>query len=286
MELFTLGVGNYAEQDVREGARSFTGWFFDRNLGFVFNSNQHDPGQKTFLGRTGAWNGDDIIDIILQQPIAAEFLARKTFEHFVHDHPSPAIISRLGNTFRNSDYNVRALIRAILVSPEFSSDEAYHAVVKSPVELLIGAMKSLGVSTLSPVTAGGLRRMGMDLFNPPDVSGWHWNEGWIGSNTVLERLNEATALTSARGDNASAGIDPVALVARLRARTAAEIVDGLLELLVDADVAPAARQRLLDYVTDGFSGPPESFTADAQRVDRTVRGATHLAMALPVYQMA
>jgi uncharacterized protein (DUF1800 family) len=76
MELFTLGVGNYTEQDVREAARAFTGWFFDRNLGFVFNSNQHDPGQKTFLGRTGSWNGDDVIDIILQQPASADFVAR------------------------------------------------------------------------------------------------------------------------------------------------------------------------------------------------------------------
>ncbi|MBM2809875.1 MAG: hypothetical protein HW416_634 [Chloroflexi bacterium] len=146
MELFTMGVDTYTQNDVKEAARAFTGWFYDRNLGFVFNRNQHDSGQKTFLGRTGPWDGDDILNIILERHVTAEFMARKVFVFFVHDHPTSAAVSRLADGFRTSGYNVRELMRSVLKSPEFSSAEAHHAVVKSPVDFLVGSMKSLGIA--------------------------------------------------------------------------------------------------------------------------------------------
>src|SRR5581483_405237 len=122
MELFTLGSGNYTELDVREAARAFTGWFFNRDGEFVFNRNQHDFGEKTFLGQTGPWDGDDVLDIILQQPAAAPFIAEKLYRFFVHDHPSSDTIARLADQFRASGYSIRELVRAILHSPDFLSD--------------------------------------------------------------------------------------------------------------------------------------------------------------------
>jgi len=286
MELFTMGVGNYTEFDVREAARAFTGWFFDRNRGFVFNQNQHDFGSKTFLGRTGDWDGDDIVDIILEEPVTAGYVAGKLFRHFVHDHPTPATISRLAGAFRASDYNVRELVRAILRSPEFSSDEAYHTLVKSPVEYLIGTMKVLGLDEYARDAMGMLNRMGMAIYNPPDVSGWDWGADWIGAATLLERLNAANTLSTLRGDNARFGLDPAAIVQHLGARTPEQVVDRLLDLLVDGDVPASVRGELLSYMTRDYVGSPESFLQDESRLDRTVRGVTHLIMSTPVYQMA
>jgi uncharacterized protein (DUF1800 family) len=287
MELFTLGVGNYSESDVREGARAFTGWFYDPKLGFVFNKNQHDTANKTFLGQTGAWNGDDVINIIFQQPALSTYMANKLFNFFVHDHPSPSTISSLADTFRSSGFSVRALVRAILTSPDFTSDDAYRGVVRSPIELVVGTLKSLGVSQFNAsATLGSLRRMGMDLYNPPNVAGWDWGSSWISSATQLERFAAAMTVTSARGDSQQYGLDPSAFLAQTGAKTPESIVDAWLGLLVDGAVTNDVRGALVDYARNGYTGDPTKFTADSARVDRAVRGVGHLIMSTPIYQMA
>ena len=286
MELFTMGPGNYTQADVHEAARAFTGWGLDRDYQVTFNPRQHDTGQKTFLGKTGNWDGDAILNLILAQPVPAEFMTRKLFNYFVHDHPSQAAIKQLADTFRQSGYRVRELVRAILLHPEFRSPDAYHGVVKSPVEYLIGGMKTLGINEFLPGIQGSLTRMGMNLFNPPSVAGWDWGTGWIGTNTFVERLNTANSLTTQRGNAAGRGIDPIAIVQQLGAATPDELVDGLLDLLVDGDVDPGLRDSLVDYVVGEYQGAPSNFLRDPQRLDRTVRGTTHLIMATPAYQMA
>jgi len=188
--------------------------------------------------------------------------------------------------FRGSGYSTKELVRAVLTGPEFSSDDAYHAVVKSPIEYLVGTMKTLGVGEYARDATGQLQRMGMALFNPPDVSGWDWGTDWIGAATLLERLNAANAFATARGDNAKYGLDPAALLQRLNARTPQQIADGLLELFVEGDAGDDVRGQLVAYMTRGYSGPPEAFGQDAARVDRAVRGAAHLVMATPIYQLA
>ena len=286
MELFSMGVDNYTEEDVREAARAFTGWFYDRNVGFVFNENQHDYEEKTFLGQTGDWDGDDIVNIILDQPITAEYMARKLFSFFVHDHPSPDAITRLAGVFRGSQYSIRELVQAILRSPEFRSDDAYHGLVKSPVEYLVGSMHALGIAEYTRDAAAVLRRMGMDLFNPPSVAGWDWGAEWIGAATLLERLNAANTLATLRGDNADRGLNPTALLERLGARTPVQIVEGLLDLLVDGDVPAAVPGALVDYMAGMDRASADDLTRDEAWVDRTVRSVAHLIMATPVYQMA
>lgn len=285
MELFTMGVGNYTETDVREAARAFTGWFFVRDSGFVFNRNQHDFGEKTFLGRRGTWDGGDIIDIILEQPGTAEFVARKLFVFLVHDHPGPSTVSRLADGFRRTDYNVRELVRSILTSPEFSSTEAYHATVRSPAEWLVGSMKALAVAELPPNAPGGLRRMGMDLFNPPDVNGWTWGSGWIGSATLLERFNSAMGLTSQRGANARYGMDPTVVLRQIGGSNTVQIVDGLIDLLIEGDAPNGLREAVVALASQGSTGAPGVRGKDPN-TDRVLRGAAHLIMCTPVYQMA
>lgn len=280
MELFTIGVGNYSESDVREGARAFTGWFLDRDYRFTFNARQHDTGNKTFLGRTGKWNGDDVLNIILSKPVTAEYISTKLYHYFVHDHPSQAAIRQLAETFRNSGYKIRELVRATLNHPDFLSADSYHGVVRSPVEYLIGSMKTLGTDEFLPGVQGMLTRMGMNLYNPPSVAGWDWGTDWIGTNTYVERLNAAMTLTTQRGNSAARGMDPGGMVNQIGAETPEQVVDGLLDLLVDGDVDPVVREGLLDYARTGYRAGASEW------IDRAVRGTAHLIMATPVYQMA
>ena len=144
----------------------------------------------------------------------------------------------------------------------------------------------MGVTETREDMVRQLQRMGMTLYNPPDVSGWDWGTDWIGAATLLERVNASNGFATARGDNAKYGLDPAALIQKLGARTPQQIVDGLLDMFVDGDAPQAVRDQLVAYMMRGYNGAPEAFTQDAARVDRTVRGVAHLVMATPIYQMA
>ncbi len=279
MELFSLGIGNYDEHDVREAARAFTGWTIDRDGEFQVNARQHDDGPKTVLGRSGALAGDDVIDAILAQPAAATFLARKLFRFFAYDDPDPAVVDRLAGVFRDSDYDLRTLVGAILRSPEFRSDKAYHALIKSPVEYAIGSLKLLGAETVPADLPAVLRRMGQDLLNPPSVKGWDGGQAWINAATLLERSNYANRLASARGEHGESYLDPAELVHRYR--TPEGVVDHLAEVLLDGDCPAASRAALLDYARDASAG-----VNDDDAADRKIRGLAHLIMASPLYQLS
>ena len=173
MELFTLGVGNYSEDDVRESARAFTGWTVDRLTGEArFVPRLHDDGGKTFLGQTGNFSGDDIIDIILRQPATAQFVAKKFLSAFVYDDPEPELVSAAANLFRSSGYDTRALVNTLLRSNVFYSPRAYRALVKSPLELAVGTLKVLGGSAVTLAVDGAIGTMGQIPMRPPNVAGW------------------------------------------------------------------------------------------------------------------
>ncbi len=271
-ELFTLGIGQYTEDDVQEAARAFTGWTIDRTGQFVVNRAQHDDGPKTIFGRTGNWSGDDVIDLILDHPAAAPYLAGKLFRFFAYDSPEPAVIERLADTFRASGYDLRTLVGAILRSPEFRSERAYHALPKSPVELTLGAFKALGVETLPRDLPAILRRMGQDLLNPPSVKGWEGGAAWINAVTAIERANFANRVTAARGES---HLDVAALVRDHP--TLEALVDYFAELFLDGDLPAASRAALLDYARNGGASPGAA--------DRTVRGLAYLVLASPLYQL-
>ena len=190
LELFTMGVGNYTEQDIREASRAFTGWTNDV-LEFRFDAATHDDGEKTFLGRTGAFNGDDIIDIILETPVTAEFIAGKLYRYLVREELDDTTRAALSATFRDSGYELRPLLRRILLSRDFYSPASYATQVKSPVHLAVSTYRKLGLTQLPTIpdfnrlTAG----LGQTLFNPPNVAGWAGGRTWITPALLLQRGN-------------------------------------------------------------------------------------------------
>ena len=192
MELFTMGVGNYREQDVREAARAFTGWNFE-NLDFVVNAALHDDGSKMFLGRTGDFDGVDVLDIILEQPATAEYIAAKVFRFFVRDDPSPALTARLGTVLRDNDYELRPLLTTVFLSRDFYSEASHGTHIKGPVEHVITMLKQLGAEDVPgvPDFNDTTIALGQHLLNPPSVAGWAQGRSWITPALLQQRGNVA-----------------------------------------------------------------------------------------------
>ena len=189
MELFTMGEGHYSEADIKEAARAFTGWSVDRESShFMFRRGVHDYGKKTVLGKTGNFDGDQIIDVLLGKPQTAQFITRKLWKEFVSTSPDDIEITRLANIFGESGYNIAKLMRAMLSSDAFYAPENRAALIKSPVEFVVGTMKTFDIETanLRPfVLASAL--LGQNLFAPPNVKGWPGGEAWINTSTLLGR---------------------------------------------------------------------------------------------------
>lgn len=192
MELFTMGVGHYTEKDIREAARAFTGWNYV-DLKFVVNQDQHDDGEKTFLGKTGRFDGVDVIDIIMQQPATADFLAGKIYRYFVRQDLSPELQKRLGAVLRDSHYEITPLLETIFLSRDFYSPASVGAQIKSPVQLAVSTYKKLGLKSIPgvPDFNSETNALGQQLFAPPTVAGWAGGQSWITPGLLLERANFA-----------------------------------------------------------------------------------------------
>ena len=190
LELFSLGVGNYTETDIREAARAFTGWTNDV-LEFKFDAEQHDVGEKTFLGRTGDFDGSDIIDIILEQDAAAEFMSGKLYRFFVREEVDEAVRADLAATFREADYALRPMLRRIFLSRDFYSPASYATQIKSPVHLVVSTYRKLGLTELPTIPDFNrlIAGLGQRLFNPPNVAGWAGGRTWVTPATLLDRGN-------------------------------------------------------------------------------------------------
>jgi uncharacterized protein (DUF1800 family) len=192
MELFTMGVGHYSERDIREGARAFTGWR-DDDLTFRVDAAKHDDGEKTFLGRTGRLDGVEILDIILEQDVTANFIAGKLYRFLVREDLSPAFQERLGALLRDNQYEIAPFLRTVLLSRDFYSEPSFGTHIKGPVELIVSTYRRLGLKTLPGVpdfnAASG--KLGQILLNPPTVAGWAQGRAWITPGTLLARGNFA-----------------------------------------------------------------------------------------------
>lgn len=198
MELFTIGRGNYTEQDVKEGARAFTGWSSDRKSSFVFRPRLHDYDEKTFMGQTGNFDGTDIIDILLDRKETAQFICRKVYRYFVNEQVDQARVEKLAEGFYASGYDIGKLMQTIFRSDWFYAPENVGNRIKSPVELVAGMMRQLGVSNISTEGLLGLQRaLGQILFKPPNVAGWPGGRYWIDNSTLLLRLQLAAGLFKA-----------------------------------------------------------------------------------------
>ena len=192
MELFTMGVGNYTEQDIREAARAFTGWR-DDDLTFRIDPAKHDGGDKVFLARTGPFDGEQILDIILEQKATGGHIAGKLYRFFVREDLSPAFQERLAALLRERDYEIAPFLRTVFLSRDFYSASSVGTHIKGPVELIVSTYRRLGVETLPGVpdfnAASG--ELGQILLNPPTVAGWAQGRAWITPGTLLARGNFA-----------------------------------------------------------------------------------------------
>ena len=192
MEMFTMGVGHYSEKDIREAARAFTGWNYV-DLKFVVNKDQHDDGVKTFLGKTGNFDGVQIIDIIMQQPVTADYIAGKLYRFFVRQDLSPELQKKLGSVLRDSHYEIAPLLETMFLSRDFYSPASVGTQIKSPVELAVSTYKKLGLDAIpgAPDFNNATAALGQRLFSPPTVAGWAGGRSWITPGLLLERGNFA-----------------------------------------------------------------------------------------------
>jgi uncharacterized protein (DUF1800 family) len=198
-ELFTLGDGNYTEGDIREAARAFTGWHVLRDR-FHFSTALHDDGAKTVLGRTGAFGGDDVLAIALGQEACGRFLARKLLAFFVCPEPDAGVVDALGAEMRANGYDMKATLRLLLSSRYFFAPANRRALVKSPLEYLVGAARVFGAKLDAKEAVPVLREMGQDLLAPPNVKGWPGHALWVNTATWLSRVNAAHRFFEAPGD--------------------------------------------------------------------------------------
>lgn len=189
MELFTLGRGNYTEQDIKESARAFTGWTYNKEGEFEFKPNIHDSGTKTFFGKTGNFTGEDIIDIILEKPAAATFICRKLYTYFVNDVPDEKHIQELATHLYDQQYNISAVLKKMFEAGWFYQPENTGNKIKSPVELLVGLSREFFVTYNKPQVLIQLQSsLGQYLFNPPNVAGWPGGRSWIDSSSLMLRM--------------------------------------------------------------------------------------------------
>ena len=292
MELFSMGEGNYTEDDVRESARAFTGWRLTRpsrerppeglserdrdewlnqmwaawEPEFRLEPRLHDSGSKTFLGQTGSFGGEDIVRIIMEQAATGRFITRRLFSDLAYRDPAEETIDGLVEVWDASDHSVREVVRAILVSDEFGSMRAYRSLVRSPVELVVGAVRGRGIEpdwrTIEQSAAG----MDQRLFEPPSVAGWPGGEAWLSSGTFFGRVNFLDAFLYPRGR-------PVNIPALQNEPDAEGMVDTALDVLVDGDIGDGARESLYAYAA--------TVPAGAERA----AAVAYLVLASPEYQL-
>jgi uncharacterized protein (DUF1800 family) len=293
MELFALGLGNYTEDDVKEAARAFTGWTLDKNQQAAFAAARHDDGSKTVLGKTGNFGADDVVAIIVAQPVHQRFVARKLLEFFVYSDPEPELIEAAARVYALSGFDLARTVGTILRSNVFYSARAYRALPKSPVELAIGTLRYAGVQTVPPNVIYQLARMGQEPLNPPSVKGWDGGPAWINTSTLLARFNFVNALLAqtAPGKNgmpavAAPNLAPDAFVRRCgmdASKVAAAIVGGAVQDDVTSDVRATLVAYLNSQTPAASAQNPLPF--GPENYQDKIRGALALTLNLPVNQL-
>jgi uncharacterized protein (DUF1800 family) len=284
MELFTLGIGNYGEQDVKEVARAFTGWGL-REGQFSFEPKQHDDGEKEILGRKGAFDGTDVVDMLASHPATARRLARKLCAEFIGPATDQKTVDALAAEYARSGYDMRAVLRALFTSDAFKADAALRARVKSPVELVIGALRAMPGAVPVKLFVGALRRMGQDLLAPPTVKGWDGGTAWLSTTTMLARLAFARDSAVATGNQASPAFRPAEIVHRHGLDTAEKLVDHMLERFGPLEVSPTVRAKIVEYAL-APEDPKGAVYPAPPAIDAKLRGTAQLVLSLPEYQLA
>lgn len=251
MELFCLGLGNYTERDIQELARCFTGWEVHQGK-FHFYAAQHDRGEKAFLGRRGAFGGEEGVGVVLDQPAAARFLARKLVQLYVCDEPSPpdAVIQPLADELRESKWQLRPVVRRILTSRLLLADPLADRKIQGPVQLAISWIRALDIRTNTQALVADLTSLGQALYYPPNVKGWPGGRAWLNSATIVGRANLLSRLA---GEAAARGT-LTALADRAGWNDDERLVDGFGTLLLarslDEGTVREARERMASGGSD------------------------------------
>jgi uncharacterized protein (DUF1800 family) len=270
MELFALGVGNYSEKDIQEAARAFSGWHV-RGGKFWLNRLQQDTGSKTVFGRTGNFDGDDVVELCLEQDAARRFLATKLLQFFVMPGPPKAAVHELAVCIRENDYAMRPVLHTLFSSAIFFGPQARHAIIKSPADFVLGTGRSLEAKVNLRESVDLMAQLGQALFEPPTVEGWKGGRAWINSATMLGRANFAAELTM--GSRFGQIADPAETAARLGWQEPGDAVNYYIELLLAREV-PSARVLIEDYLARASGSLGER-----------LRGVLHLLLTLPEYQL-
>ena len=307
LELFSMGIGNYTEDDVKNCARAFTGWTIanDEYMSvrasrdsiwpsgridwqFEYRPEDHDDTKKKFLGRTGNFNGEDIIDIIAMRPATSWFIASKLYNYFVSDTPNEEAIAFLAEEYRKSSGDIRSMMRGLFLSDYFKSEDVWYSRVKSPAELVVGTARLAG-SYQSPrwdITnlASDANFMGQEILNPPTVEGWHTGTEWVDTGTLVERVNSSALVI---GDTVQPGVQ--AMIQRLKggqnSYQPAELVDECLLLLGGLSVSDSTHDRLVEFAA---TWGEVSFTPEnaASCSEQQVVELLQVILATREYQMA
>lgn len=306
-ELFTMGINdvvtgdpNYTEQDVKEVARAFTGWDYQRRAPFTFQlkASQHDNGAKTIYGQQANFSGEDVITIISARAATARYLTWKLFNFFVYPMTTSAAdkstIDKFSKVYLNNNHSIKELVRAIFTSDEFYGNRALFSLIKQPAELVVGAVRMLGgtYNSGSSVTAGSRtsntlaqlsRNMGQDLFGPPDVSGWDMNLAWVNTASMLERFNFAnTYLTNRNTTNPGVFVTADQLRSITKPSSKKTVKKFLARL---GPLSTDALGTLRAYLETGDNGQPVTYVNDDPTIDKKIRGLVHQIMCLPEFQL-
>lgn len=274
MELFCLGEGNYTEADVLELARCFTGWEIKSDT-FRKNRYQHDSGPKTVLNQTGDFDGEDGVRIVLEQPSVERFLARKLYRFFISDEPQPAdeSLQPLADTLRRNKLQIAPALKMLFSSNLFFSSLAISRKIKSPVELIVGALRCLNATTNTQMIAKGLLEIGQGLFYPPNVKGWDGGRAWINSSTLLGRANLIADVLSS-DTTRFGGTTLTQYLDQLQVNTIDQAIEHFERLLLAIRLDATTRTKLR-----------ESAEAVASDKERQMRSLLHSITSLPICQL-
>jgi uncharacterized protein (DUF1800 family) len=279
LELFSMGEGKgYSETDLAEAARALTGYNFAYNDGqFKFLSNRHDTTEKTLFGKHGIFGGDDLIDLILEQPATAQYITAKLFRFFAHDNPDLETIEKMSTVLRAYQYELRPMLRNLLQSEEFYGQRSMGNHIKSPVELVIGAVRTL---ELKHVDYGAIDStvsdMGQRLFEPPNVAGWEGGRAWVDASSLLLRYNAMASL-----------IEQADLVAWLESNETADpglVVDHLAKAFLCVPLSSGKRHVLISHL--GALPPVEQWGGQRDAVNTRLRAVLVALVSQPEYQLA
>jgi hypothetical protein len=279
LELFSMGEGKgYTEKDLAEAARALTGYNFEYNDGqFKLVAARHDNTDKTLFGKTGNFGGDDLVDLILQQPATARYISTKLFRFFAHDNPDPAVIDKLSAELRAYQYELRPMLRNFFQSAEFYSERSLGNHVKSPVELVIGAIRTLKLQNVDYAAIDGtVSDMGQRLFEPPNVAGWEGGRAWVDASALLLRYNALANLVERA--------DLVDWLAESGTSDPAVIVDHLARAFLCVPLTAAKRDELIAHL--GSLPPADQWTSQREAVNARLRTVLVGLVSLPEYQLA